>query len=129
VNEHYKQKLIEMRKQAAELIGSLEEKLVRQGKLENSEVYFYLRGLPVEVLLYHMAKSHNSEVKRYISLYFTRLHGVRTQIGGEDLKQLGVERGPRFRELLDAVLSAKLNGRVTSREDELNMVQELISAV
>jgi len=129
VNEHYKQKLIEMRKQAAELIGSLEAKLARQGKLENSEVYFFLRGLPVEVLLYHMAKSHNSEVKRYISLYFTRLHGVRTQIGGEELKQLGVERGPRFRELLDAVLSAKLNGRVTSREDELRMVQELISTV
>ena len=129
VNEHYKQKLIEMRKQAAELIGSLEAKLARQGKLENSEVYFFLRGLPVEVLLYHMAKSHNSEVKRYISLYFTRLHGVRTQIGGDELKQLGVERGPRFRELLDAVLSAKLNGRVTSRDDEMRMVQELISAV
>jgi tRNA nucleotidyltransferase (CCA-adding enzyme) len=38
-----------------------------------------------------------------------------------------VERGPRFRELLDAVLSAKLNGRVISREDEVAMVQELLN--
>ena len=129
VSEHYKEKLVEMRKQGAELIGSMERKLARQGKLENSEIYFFLRGLPVEVLLYHMAKSHSSEVKRYISLYFTKLHGVRTQIGGEDLKRLGVERGPRFRELLDAVLSAKLNGRVISREDEVRMVQELIGEV
>jgi tRNA nucleotidyltransferase (CCA-adding enzyme) len=127
VNEHYKEKLIEMRKQAAGLIGSLEGALARQGKLENAEVYFFLRGLPVEVLLYHMAKSHNSEVKRYISLYFTRLHGVHTQIGGDELKRLGVPQGPRFRELLDAVLSAKLNGRVNSREDEVRMVQKLIS--
>jgi tRNA nucleotidyltransferase (CCA-adding enzyme) len=127
VNEHYKERLIEMRRHGARLIGSLEHKLSQQGKLENSEIYFFLRGLPVEVLLYHMAKSRNPEVKRCISLYFTKLHGVHTQIGGEDLKRLGVERGPRFRELLDAVLSAKLNGRVISREDEITMVQELLN--
>lgn len=80
----------------------------------------------MEVLLYHMAKSPSSEVKRCISLYFTKLHGVRTQIRGEDLKRLGVERGPRFREILDAVLSAKLNGRVVNREDEIRMAQELM---
>jgi tRNA nucleotidyltransferase (CCA-adding enzyme) len=129
VNEHYKHKLIEMRRQGADLIGALERQLARQGKLENSEIYFFLRGLPVEVLLYHMAKSGNSEVKRYISLYFTKLHGVHTQIGGEDLKRLGVERGPRFREILDAVLSARLNGRVVSREDEVDLVHELLGGV
>jgi len=129
VSEHYKEKLVEMRKQGAELVSSLDDKLARQGKLENSEIYFFLRGLPVEVLLYHMAKSHSPEVKRCISLYFTKLHGVRTQIRGEDLKLLGVERGPRFRELLDAVLSAKLNGKVINREDEIRMVQELMAEV
>jgi tRNA nucleotidyltransferase (CCA-adding enzyme) len=129
VSEHYKDKLVEMRREGGELIGSLERKLGQQGKLENSEIYFFLRGLPVEVLLFHMAKNHSSEVKRCISLYFTKLHGVRTQIGGEDLKRLGVERGPRFKELLDAVLSARLNGRVTSRDDEIAMVQGLLSEV
>ena len=81
------------------------------------------------MLLYHMAKSHSSEVKRCISLYFTKLHGMHSQIGGEELKRLGVERGPRFRELLDAVLSARLNGKVSSREDEIRMVQELLGQV
>ena len=129
VSEHYKEKLVEMRKQGSELVGALECQLARQGKLENSEIYFFLKGLPVEVLLYHMAKSHSSEVKRCISLYFTKLHGMHSQIGGEELKRLGVERGPRFRELLDAVLSARLNGKVSSREDEIRMVQELLGQV
>jgi len=128
VSEHYKERLAEMRKQGEELIGEMERRLARQGKLENSEVYFFLRGLPVEVLLYHMAKCRSSELKRFISLYFTKLHGVRTQIGGEDLKQLGVERGPRYRELLDAVLSAKLNGEVVNRDDEIELVRELLKA-
>ena len=125
VSEHYKEKLVEMRRQGEELVTAMQRRLSGQGKLENSEVYFFLRGLPVEVLLYQMAKSRSSEVKRYISLYFTKLHGVRAKIGGEELKQLGVERGPRFRELLDLVLSAKLNGQVVSREDEIELVKKL----
>ena len=129
VNEHYKERLIEMRSKGAERVSAMEQRQVLQGKLENSEIYFFLKGLPVEVLLYQMAKSGNSEVKRCISLYFTKLHGMRTQIGGEELKGLGVPRGPRFRELLDAVLSAKLNGLVVSREDEIRMVRELQGAL
>jgi len=129
VSEHYKQRLVEMRKQGGELVGAMERRLASRGKLENSEIYFFLRGLPVEVLLFHMAKCHSSEVKRYISLYFTKLHGVRTLIGGEELKQLGVAQGPRYRELLDLVLSARLNGQVATREDEIRLVRELQQAL
>ncbi|OGU07570.1 MAG: polya polymerase [Geobacteraceae bacterium GWC2_58_44] len=125
VSEHYKERLVEMRQQGEELIAAMEARLAGQGKLDNSEVYFFLRGLSVEVLLYQMAKSRSSEVKRLISLYFTKLHGVRSQIGGDDLKQLGVRQGPRYRELLDLVLSARLNGLVVSREDEIELVREL----
>jgi tRNA nucleotidyltransferase (CCA-adding enzyme) len=85
--------------------------------------------LSVEVLLYQMAKCRNPEVKRCISLYFTKLHGVHTAIRGEDLKQLGLESGPRYRELLDAVLSARLNGSVFSHEDELHLVRTLLEEV
>lgn len=129
VSEHYKERLVEMRREGEELIGAMERKLARQEKVENSEIYFLLRGLPVEVLLYHMAKSRSSEIKRCISLYFTKLHGVRTQISGEDLRELAVEPGPLYRELLDAVLSARLNGGVVSREDEIQLVRELLGVV
>jgi tRNA nucleotidyltransferase (CCA-adding enzyme) len=129
VSEHFKQKLAEMRRHGVELIASLERKLGREGKLENSDIYFFLRPLSVEVLLYQMAKCHNPEVKRSISLYFTKLHGVQTAIRGEDLKKLGLESGPRYRELLDAVLSARLNGNVFSREDELHLVRTLLEEV
>ena len=126
VAEHYKERLVEMRRQGREQVRAMEVRLALRGKLDNAEVYFFLRGLSVEVLLYHMSKNSNSEIKRYISLYFTKLQGVHSLIGGEDLKQLGVEQGPRYRELLDLVLSAKLNGRVVSREDEIDLVKELL---
>jgi len=129
VSEHYKERLVEARRQGEELIGEMQRRLAQQGRLENSEVFFFLRGLSVEVLLYHMAKSHSAEIKRLISLYFTKLHGARPQVGGDDLKALGLEQGPRYREILDAVLSAQLNGRVSSREDELQLVRELLGCL
>ena len=126
VAEHYKERLVDMRRQGEDLVGTMEKRLARQGKLENSEIYFYLRGLSVEVLLYQMSKSRSSEMKRCISLYFTKLHGMRTLIGGEELKRLGVGSGPLFRELLDAVLCARLDGRVTTMEDEIGLVRQLL---
>ena len=126
VSEHYKERLVEMRKQGEELVCTMEQRLSLQGRLDNSEVYFSLRGLSVEVLLYQMAKSGNSEIKRYISLYFTKLHGVRTLIGGDQLMRLGVEQGPLYRELLDAILAAKLDGRVSNLEDEIELVKQLV---
>ncbi|HJV64448.1 MAG TPA: CBS domain-containing protein [Geomonas sp.] len=126
VSGHLQQKLVGMRKQGEELLAAMETRLAQEGKLENSEIYFFLRGLPVEVLLYQMAKSHSPELKKAISLYFTKLQGMHTRIGGHDLKQLGVLPGPRYRELLDAVLCARLDGRVTDREGELDLVKALL---
>ncbi|WP_136513566.1 A-adding tRNA nucleotidyltransferase [Geomonas edaphica] len=127
VSEHYRERLAETRRQGDELVGPMERKLARGEQVENSEIYFTLRGLPVEILLYQMAKSGSSEVKRCISLYFTKLHGTRPLLKGEDLKQLGVKPGPLFREVLDVVLSARLNGKVSSKEDETALVRKILS--
>lgn len=125
LNVHFRQKLGEMRGMAEEITASMERRLAQQGKLDNSEIYHFLKGLSVEVLLYRMAKSSHAEMKRCISLYFTKLSGVRPLIDGEDLKRLGVEPGPRYREIFDAVLSARLNGSVVSKEEELALARSL----
>jgi poly(A) polymerase len=45
-------------------------------------------------------------------------------ITGEDLKQLGLEPGPRFKELLDLVRETQLDGTLQSREQALALVKE-----
>lgn len=44
-------------------------------------------------------------------------------ITGDDLKQLGLVPGPRFRSLLQAVEDAQLEGRLATREDALEFVR------
>lgn len=46
-------------------------------------------------------------------------------IDGGDLISLGVEAGPRFREILDRVYDAQLEGRVRDREAALEMAREV----
>jgi tRNA nucleotidyltransferase (CCA-adding enzyme) len=80
----------------------------------------------VELLLYMMARTDNDEVKKFVSLYFTQLQNIRCLITGKDLQELGVPAGPRFRDILDKVLVARLNNQLHSRDDELRFVRELL---
>ena len=126
VGEHYKEKLSEMRQKAWEVLAIMETRMARRGAVARSAIHAWLRELPVEVLLYMMAKTGSEKVKKAISLYFTQLQGVRTLITGEDLKRMGAPPGPLFAKVLDEVLSARLNDRVQSREDELRLASELL---
>jgi poly(A) polymerase len=48
-------------------------------------------------------------------------------ITGDDLKALGLEPGPQFREILQSVEDAQLEGRLASREEALNFVRGRVS--
>ena len=39
---------------------------------------------------------------------------------------MGLEPGPIYREILQAVLDAKLNGQLKTRDDELNFVKAYV---
>lgn len=49
-------------------------------------------------------------------------------VSGDDLKSAGLRPGPRFRELLDAVRNAQLNGEVETREQALQWLQRNLSS-
>jgi tRNA nucleotidyltransferase (CCA-adding enzyme) len=128
VNERYKEKLFEMRRKAGEALDIMQRKTARDTTVKRSDIYHWLKELPLELLLYMMAKTDNDEVKRFISLYFTQLQNIHCFINGRDLHELGVPVGPRFRELLDMVLDARLNNLVQSREHELQFVKQQLKS-
>ncbi len=86
--------------------------------LTPGQIYQWLRPLPVEVLLYMMTKTTRDRTRKSISLYITKLRSVRLSVTGKDLEAMGYSPGPRYREILDKVMDAKLNGLVTDLETE-----------
>ncbi len=102
--------------------------LARHLPVDNSTLHHRLTGLRTELILFMMAATEHERVKKAISLYFTNLRRVSISLRGEDLKRLGVSPGPIYREVLQAVFTAKLNGRLESHEDELAFARAELQA-
>lgn len=109
-------------------IKRISTKLYRQKNIRPSEIYRLLRPISIELLLLMMAKAKEDRVKKAISLYLTNLRGMKTSITGKDLKIVGLVPGPLFKEIMEKVLDARLDGEVKSREEELVLVKAHIRA-
>jgi tRNA nucleotidyltransferase (CCA-adding enzyme) len=90
---------------------------------KSSDIYRRLRPFYIETLLYIMASSTRDSAKRAVSKYITRLRSTTTLLTGNDLKEMGFEPGPVFREILSGLLDARLNGEVETRTDEVAFVR------
>lgn len=67
-----------------------------------------------------------TDVQALIKVYFTEWRQIKTFIDGNKLKQMGLPPGPRYKIILDALLEAKLNGKVKTEQDEIQLVETLI---
>jgi tRNA nucleotidyltransferase (CCA-adding enzyme) len=60
-------------------------------------------------------------------LYLDRLRWVRPTIRGEFLKSQGVEPGPVYRQILDRLLYARLDGKIRTASEEEAMAKALVA--
>lgn len=98
--------------------------LARKGPL--SELYSILHTMPVEGLLFLMARSGKEDIKRHISLYLTTLRGVSLDITGKDLIAMGLAPGPIFSEIMETILAAKIDGRAPTLLTQVALAKQLI---
>jgi len=105
-------------------VGTLLAQLRRVGTKDNHALYTLLSQYDTEILLYIMAKSNSRTAKKLISHYFTKLKGTKSLLKGRDLKALGLEPGPLYKDVLESLLKERLNGMLSTREDEIRFVRE-----
>lgn len=103
--------------------------LFRHLPLENAPLYRHLKGIRAEVLLYMMAVTRHEPSRKAISHYFTQLRQITTSVKGEDLKRMGIPAGPLYGEILTALLDARLNGGLETREEELAFARNYLDAL
>jgi tRNA nucleotidyltransferase (CCA-adding enzyme) len=70
--------------------------------------------LPTLVLI---AVHSSRAIRRKLWHYFTNLATVQAPLNGNDLKRLGYKPGPDYREMLDALLAATLDGVIQNEAD------------
>lgn len=93
---------------------------------KNSDLYNLMSAFKTEHILYMMAASKKEEVRKSISWFYTQLKDVSVSIRGKDLLAMGIKPGPAYKNIIQSVLEAKLDGKLKSREDELEFVQNML---
>jgi tRNA nucleotidyltransferase (CCA-adding enzyme) len=118
------QKTSSMLIQQKEHTDKISNLLARRRAFSNSELYWLFEELSNESLLYLMAIARKNYVKRYISNYVTTLRHIKTEITGKKLMKIGYQAGPVFKNILNDLLSARLDNLVLSEEDEMEYIHK-----
>ena len=100
--------------------------LERNRPIENSRIYRELVPFRIELVLYMMAAAKSETVRKAISHYCVHLRFIQPTLKGRDLRAMGLQPSPRYRQVLDAVLDQKLNGHLETREEELVFARKMI---
>ncbi|MEK7841245.1 MAG: CBS domain-containing protein, partial [Deltaproteobacteria bacterium] len=97
--------------------------------LKNSEVYKLLKPVPMEDILYVMAKAKSDDTKKIISNFITHLKDCKTLLNGDDFKRLDIPEGPIYSRILNVLLEKRLDEEIKTRADEEKAVKEIMSKI
>lgn len=86
-----------------------------------SQWTFYLEELPSTSVYAVYLMRMEPALRDYLVIW----RKVRPTINGNDLKQRGLQPGPRFTDILRQLRAAWLDGEVQSREEELKLLEKL----
>ncbi len=89
-----------------------------------SDLYFILEPLPLEGLLFLMARTQKEELRKKISGFITQLRNIHPQISGKDLKKMGIEPGPVYGKILQEIKAAQIDGHLPDRQAQLEWVKK-----
>ncbi len=105
-----------------EILRSLEA-----SELRPSEIYHKLERYRPQAILSAALATDSEPVHRKLTLYLSSLISVSPLLNGDDLKRLGVPEGRKLGGTFRALKDARLDGVVTSREEEEALVRQWLS--
>ena len=99
-----------------------------KGAVSPSSIYKILEPLRYEVIILALAKTNEARIKNKLIDFLRLYNGSRIFTSGHELKALGVQPGPHFKEILKTLLYAKLDKKFHTKEEELSYLQNVILA-
>lgn len=96
-------------------------------ELNKVEITKIISNIKKEELLYVLAVTNNEKLKENVDLYYEELRDVNINIDGHDLIEMGIEPGPKIKEILQKVWQKKLNKEIETEEEERKFVCKLIN--
>ncbi len=104
---------------------SLKTKLGMLAKFDMapSRIYHLLHGYSPSAIIANSLASDSPVVQQHIRLFLDKLRYVKSALTGNDLQRMGIDPGPQMKEILQRLLEARLDGKVTSKKGEEGLVR------
>lgn len=105
-----------------------ELELLATPELSTSGIFSLLQGYSAKAIVASSIASDLPLVRQRIDLFLSKLRYVKPSLTGKDLTRMGVVPGPHIKEILDLLRNARLDGKVTSKREEEELVNNWLAA-
>jgi tRNA nucleotidyltransferase (CCA-adding enzyme) len=119
---HFSNPMVASLKASLSLVKNIDD----LGSMPPSQFTESVQNLP-EIALYTLdCLQENQLIKQQIHNYLTKWRGLEPFTTGETLKAKGIPPGPRYTAILKELKHAKLDGKISSQQQELIYLDQLI---
>ena len=94
-----------------------------QANLAPSEVAEILRTIPLPSIKAYILAGPPLPRREKLVEYLEKIQFIRPEINGDDLLAVGIPQGPIIGQLIDIVRRAKLDGKVSTKQEELDLAK------
>jgi tRNA nucleotidyltransferase (CCA-adding enzyme) len=106
-----------------EKVSSTMKELARTDDKKLSWIAGLLGGVEVEDLLTIMSLTKREDTVKAISVFLSRLRFIKRELGGKELREMGYSAGPVYRDIMQALQDARVDGVVNSLSEEREWVK------
>jgi len=93
--------------------------------LKPSNIYYFLHEYDPLAIKANIIAEDKPVIRQHLQLFLSKLRYVKSCLNGEDLQRLGIPAGTKLGEILEILHKAKLNGEVTTKDEEEKLARRL----
>jgi len=97
--------------------------VLANSKLPRSSIYFLLEGYSPAAITANQLASDSPIARRRLKLFLDKLRYIKPALTGDDLLRMGIPPGPRMKEILHRLHTTRLDGKVRTKNGEVEMVR------
>lgn len=90
--------------------------------IKPGDIYSLLNSYTITAIQANSLATESNIIAERLNLFINKLRLVRTLLTGNDLVKMGISPGPQFTIIFKALHTAKLNGELPTRDDEILFV-------
>ena len=92
-------------------------------ELSSSSVYHLLSSYSPTAIIANSLACDSPVARQNLNYFLNRLRYVKPSLNGDDLVRMGIAPGPQIKEILHLLHEARLDGTVTTKQGEENLVK------